>query len=61
MTIYKIEEIFEGVALLEYFGNLYEYAGMVNKKYCFQCVSDDSHIEVSYENLVNSKDFDICY
>lgn len=61
MTIYKIEEIFEGVAFLEYFGSLYEYAGMKNGKYCFQCVDSNSRIEVSYENLVNSKDFDICY
>lgn len=57
----QLNDILEGIALLEYFGNLYEYAGMEAGKYIFQCVSDDSYIKVTAESLRTLPEYDIQY
>lgn len=51
----KINDVLDGCALLEYLGDLYEYTGSSNNgKHIFQCVSDDSHVIFSYQELLTS-------
>ena len=58
---FQINSLLEGEALLECFGNLYEFCGMEGGKYVFQSVNDDYHITVSYENLIRMPEYDIQY
>lgn len=46
-----INDLLEGCALLEYFGNLCEYVGHEKELLLFQCVNDDSYIKRTYEQL----------
>lgn len=48
----EIKCLLDGHALLEYIGNYYEYVGSENGKFIFQNVNDDSHIKLSYEQLL---------
>ena len=57
----QLEDILEGHAYLECLGNLYEYIGYKNGKFLFQSVSDDYHIEASYETLLNMPEYEIQY
>ena len=58
----KINDVLDGCALLEYLGDLYEYAGSSNNgKHIFQCISDDSHVILSYRALLTSPDVDVQY
>jgi hypothetical protein len=57
----QINEIMEGCAFLEYYGNLYEYIGTYDGKLFFQNVNDDSHVEMSYEQLRKNTHCDIQY
>lgn len=61
MTREQVEDVLDGAALLEYLGNLYEYAGMDQGKYLFQSVNDDHSIWGSYENLLTMPEYDIQY
>lgn len=61
MTAKQFNDILDGVALLEYFGNLYEYAGMESGKYIFQSVNDDSYIKVTPENLRTCQEYGVQY
>lgn len=61
MKISQINEILEGLALLEYIGCLYEYAGMEKEKYIFQSINDDHYIKVSYDSLLTMNEYDIQY
>lgn len=60
MRMNEVEDLFDGCALLEYGGNLYEFAGFENGKYIFQNVNDDSHIRCTYESL-SSREYEIQY
>lgn len=51
MTKQQVEDLLDGVALLECLGNLYEYVGTDDGKCVFQSVSNDQCIKSSYENL----------
>lgn len=55
----QLNDLLEGVALLEYFGNLYEYVGMEAGKYIFQSVSDDSDIKATPESLRTLPEYDM--
>lgn len=59
----QINDILDGVAFLEYFGDIYEYIGTDNGMYVFQSVNDDSHIKVGYISLIINKykEYDIRY
>lgn len=48
----EVKCLLDGHALLEYIGNYYEYVGSENGKFIFQNVNDDSHIKLSYEQLL---------
>ena len=48
----EVKCLLDGHALLEYIGNYYEYIGSENGKFIFQNVNDDSHIKLSYEQLL---------
>lgn len=61
MSKSQIEDLLDGCGLLERFGNLYEYCGSKDGKLLFQNVSDDSHIEVTYESLLGTSEYSICY
>lgn len=61
MTDERVNDILDGVALLEYFGNLYEYAGMESGRYIFQSVNDDSYIKVTPESLRTFPEYDVQY
>lgn len=50
----QINDVLDGCALLEYLGDLYEYVGSANGKHTFQCVTDDSHVILSYQELLTS-------
>ena len=57
MNAQQIENIFDGCAFLEHFGNLYEWCGKENEFHIFQNVSDDSYIRVSYRQLMCMKEY----
>lgn len=57
----QLNDLLEGVALLGYFGNLYEYAGMEAGKYIFQSVNDDSYIKVTPESLRTFPEYGVQY
>lgn len=59
----QINDILDGVAFLEYFGDIYEYTGTDNGMYVFQSVNDDSYIKVGYISLIINKykEYDIRY
>ena len=61
MTRQQIEDLMDGVALLESTGNLYEYAGTEQGKYFFQCVSNDQFIRTNYESLFTLPEYGIQY
>lgn len=54
-------DLLDGCALLEVYGNLYEFCGTYQGQFLFQCVSDDQSILTSYENLIKRDDFYIQY
>ncbi len=61
MTKKQVEDLLDGVALLECLGNLYEYVGMDQGKYIFQSISSDQFIRSSYKNLFTMPEYCIQY
>lgn len=61
MTRQQAEDLIDGVALLEFLGNLYEYAGTDRGHYIFQSVSNDQFIRANYENLLTMPEYGIQY
>lgn len=60
MRIKDLELILDGCALLEAYGNYYEYIGNVDGRLCFQNVNDDSYIKSTYERLLHGSESS-CY
>lgn len=52
----KIDDLLNGNLYLYYFG-IYEFIGTERGKYIFQNVNDDSYQKVSYETLLNDKNY----
>lgn len=52
-------ELLDGTATLECLGNFYEFAGYDKGKLVFQSLSNDSHIETSYENLLSMPEYSV--
>ena len=61
MTMLEFNEILEGVALLEYMSNLYEYAGIKDNKYVFQSVNDDTYVELDPKYMLSNNMFSVQY
>lgn len=57
----KINDVLDGCAFLEYVGNLYEYVGSADGKHIFQCLSDDSRVSLTYQELLTSPEIDVQY
>lgn len=57
----EANDLMSDLAYLECLGNLYEYAGTVNKKLLFQAVNDDTYILCDYEQFINRERYGIAY
>jgi hypothetical protein len=62
MTRQQIEDLFDGIALLECSGVLYEYIGTdENGLHLFRSVNNGYCIKSSYKNLFVMPEYDIKY
>lgn len=57
----KFVDLLDGIARLDYLGNLYEYIGMEGENYIFQCVNNDCYIILSYDKIMTASECDILY